>query len=192
MRVALPVLAGLLLGVAGLASTARHSDPISHGRRLSFWLQDHFEASCVAVPDTVRCALDEQAIQALGTNAIPLLLRWISSQPGPLDRLMTNLWIRFPGAPLPRWSLSRPNQMAYAGFHVLGRRLTETVKPALLKISGTKPGSVASRYATAVLASLEPAQYLTVNGFDPCSFPNFQPFEKPVTAEAIPIPPVSR
>jgi hypothetical protein len=76
--------------------------------------------------------------------------------------------------------------------HKEGRRLTETVKPALLKISGTKPGSVASRYATAVLASLEPAQYLTGNGFDPCSFPKFQPFEKPVTAEAIPIPPVSR
>jgi HEAT repeat protein len=64
-----------------LALLLAHDDePRYKGRSLSKWLEVSSED-----PDVVREA--QQAIRAIGTNALPYLLKWIQEQPPPWHRL---------------------------------------------------------------------------------------------------------
>ena len=85
---------GLIILCASVAIAA-DQEPSYNGRLLSQWLGD----MRLSAPSTGHSP-DEEAIRAMGTNAIPTLLKWISYEPSPSEQSSQT------GETVPAW---RPN-----------------------------------------------------------------------------------
>jgi len=89
--------AAVMVVVVGVCLPA--PEPRYEGRLLSFWLEnpDNF------IPEGFDpSAAGVQAVRAIGTNAIPTLLQWISYEPSPLRQKLRNLLQNLPGPLKPR------------------------------------------------------------------------------------------
>lgn len=73
------IAACLLLALTPFGLLARDSEPRYHGRSLSKWLVLYW--SRAGTQDSPEDKQAEQAIRAIGTNALPYLLRWIQHEP---------------------------------------------------------------------------------------------------------------
>ena len=88
------------------------NEPRHNGKRLSEWIILYRNTD--PGPEHARA---EAAISAIGTNAIPLLLRWIQEEPSPTRRKIRNA--------LPNWA--RDNQIV---FSLLNARLSQAAAAA--------------------------------------------------------------
>ena len=122
-RLALLILCGCVL-VAGVVWVAwpREREPEYQGRKLSEWLQIYGESFYSSPSDDVALAKDREvkkAVQHIGTNAVPWLLRWLVQSSGPpevVKRLVRRIPLSFART---LWT-TRLNSHALIGFSLLG------------------------------------------------------------------------
>src|SRR5215467_6522715 len=108
-----------LLGALVFAFTTT-SEPTYQGRSLSYWL---------APPRTART---ETAVKAIGTNAIPFLIRWIKYEPPPWRKKYADLAMKYRYYNLYR-VLYGEGGKAMEGFLILTTNATPSI-PALVNI----------------------------------------------------------
>jgi len=146
----------LLLACIILACVAllwpRENEPKYKGRTLTQWIVLHDRATgresvhkSAYDPSMLREA--DEAVQHIGTNALPWLIKWIQSVPTDsrwrrrvthvLERLPGDLWDR---EPIDSW-LNDPEWMrldvAYWGFHMLGTNANAAV-PELTRLANDR------------------------------------------------------
>jgi hypothetical protein len=103
-----PRACGLAILCASVA-TAADREPSYNGRLLSEWLADQYASSGVTVAGAPNPP--KEAVRAMGTNAIPTLLKWISYE-GPAPEPSVPEWRRHP---LSRKELAESTMSAF-GF----------------------------------------------------------------------------
>ena len=101
------------------------------------------------------------AVRQIGTNAIPILLQWISAKDGPLKQKMVTWISRHPRVPFRIESDVDKSMMAVSGFRILGKSQAGSAVPALVEIVRTGGGERTSGYdnvtfAMWALADLDP------------------------------------
>src|ERR1700722_3235020 len=125
-RVILILFAILLLGVL-VFCLIQPREPSYHGRKLSEWLRDYGGNSRGLVSaigrSGVRGPTDaaEQAVRAIGTNAIPTFLRWVQTIDSPMKEKWNALLDK---QSVIRFRFHKPGEflnMAYTGFTILGQ-----------------------------------------------------------------------
>lgn len=88
------VVAVLFVFVVVVAVSSRNDEPVYEGRKLSEWLDDSRK---YADPSSqLEAELGEranQAVLAIGTNAVPFLLEWIQYQDSTARKMITG-WVR--------------------------------------------------------------------------------------------------
>jgi hypothetical protein len=153
---------GLVLAALGAVVwsvfSPREREPVYQGKTLTWWLSDFWPGHS-PTPDKVE--QDKLAVRQMGTNAIPILLQWISAKDGPVKRRMVmwiygNRWV-----PFRLESSVDKNMLAVSGFRILGRAQAGSAIPALVKIIKDGGGEGTSSYNTVTfpmlaLADLDP------------------------------------
>lgn len=142
---------GLLVGVGGRILQSGQSEPIVDGRPLSSWLDYYVHRQTEA-----ECQMADQALNKLGTNAIPTLLRMLRRTDSPLKRKVMVLlgkqhFIRVSYVPA-----ERQNQAAYFAFRRLGTN-AEAAVPALMQIYERRYSPFSRQCAASSLRPLGPA-----------------------------------
>src|SRR6185503_2169133 len=90
---AITALALATLGVLWILSSAGEREPVYQGKTLHYWLSDYWPG--VSHPTEQN----KIAVRQIGTNAIPILLRWISAKDRPLKAKMVTWISRHPWVP---------------------------------------------------------------------------------------------
>jgi hypothetical protein len=133
------------------AVIAADAEPSHNGRPLSDWLADVRAGpgfSIVGRPNPPK-----DAVRAMGTNAIPTLLKWISYERSPSDN--------FPPAPeVPhwRWHTLNPDELgdaADSGFGFLGPVALPAI-PELVRLARTSSGPDRAERCAVALAAIGP------------------------------------
>jgi len=166
------VLIGLGCVVAVLATTllvAYRSEPHYQGHTLTYWLGECAKepstgfyvfalgtgARQAPLPDT-ECV---RAVRAIGTNAVPTLLAWLSYERSPAKRKLVTWLARRLGRSgrIPRWVVPEfgRNRLAAVGFAILGERSVSAL-PALANIA-TRTNREAALMAVFAMGKAGPA-----------------------------------
>ena len=119
----------------------RLKEPVYQGRRESAWLRDYGLQS-----DT--SALDE-ALQAMGTNAVPLLLDYLRTENSSFRLVLARFGLSFTPAEL-------QHQWAQKGFEALAETASNAV-PALIEIYTRNKSHSARQAAANALVEIGPA-----------------------------------
>jgi hypothetical protein len=162
-RVLLATLAILLVVGLGALVWPREQQPTYEGRTLSEWLSDYRSGQTLDASDSDQRDAEKaaqamramKAVRAMGTNAVPILLRWISySRPTWRQRLIATYYERW--ARKRRLDYTPPAlifgrgeihaDLAVDGFAILGGEARQAV-PELARL--TQAGN--SRAALALL-----------------------------------------
>jgi HEAT repeats len=125
-----------------LASTSAAAEPSYNGRLLSEWL---------AVFGTTSPA--KEAIRAMGTNAIPTLLKWIS-----YERSRSDNFPRAAALPHWRWHTLNPDELAAtapSGFGFLGAAALPAI-PELVRLARTSSAPDRADRCAVALAEIGP------------------------------------
>jgi hypothetical protein len=102
--------------VAMLASIARNSEPRYDGKLLSEWLTIYNEHAKTKDADHQKA---ERAVRAIGTRAIPFLVRWISQSPLPSEN---KRWLYQTMQRLPRYLV--PKRLLTGAFYLPDKRIS--------------------------------------------------------------------
>jgi len=134
-RIRVTAIAALVLAALGtvlwIALSPREHEPVYQGKTLTYWLSDFWPGRN---PTRERVEQDKLAVRQIGTNAIPILLQWISAKDGPLKQ-KTVMWIdRHRRVPFRLESSVDKNMLAVSGFWILGKTQAGSAIPALLEI----------------------------------------------------------
>jgi hypothetical protein len=134
------------------ASIAADAEPSHNGRLLSEWLADVHASSGVDVVGAPNPP--EEAIRAIGTNAIPTLLKWISYEPSPSERSSET------GAEVPRWrrhtlSTKELADSTQSVFGILGV-LARPAIPELTRLARTSSDPERAERCAVSLAAIGP------------------------------------
>lgn len=134
-------------------------EPVYQGKTLTWWLSD-FWPGRKPTPEKLEQA--RLAVRQIGTNAIPMLLQWISAKDGPLKQKLITWIYEHPRVPFRLESSVDKNMLAVSGFHILGKSQAGPAVPALVEIVRTGGGQRTSAYnnvtfAMWALADLDPA-----------------------------------
>ena len=160
------VLAGTLLAAATLtALLARHHEPRYQGRPLSYWLR------ALACDPKARPAADaaiyeeevKRAVRAIGTNAIPTLMTWLTCEPSPTGTRFATWLLKLRQRPLGRFIPLRPLSefyfpkcdLAISGFTMLGEE-AQPAMPGLAKLASDPQKKDAAFRAVKVLGAIGP------------------------------------
>jgi hypothetical protein len=141
-----------------ILSSAGEREPVYQGKTLTYWLSD-FSSGRILTPE--KMAQDNLAVRQIGTNAIPILLQWISARDGLLKQKMVTWIHRHPWVPFRIESSVDKNMLAVSGFRILGKSQAGPAVPALVEIVRTGGGEKTSGYnnmtfAIVALAGLDP------------------------------------
>jgi HEAT repeat protein len=137
-----------LIMLCGSVAVAADQEPSYDGRLLSQWLGD-------LLVGEFGSTATEGAVRAMGTNAIPTLLKWIAYEPSPSQRSSqtgeTVLSYR-PHYPLSRGELAQRSQYA---FECLGAVARPAI-PELTRLARTSSDSWRAERCAAALAFIGP------------------------------------
>ena len=133
-------------------------EPVYQGKTLTYWLSG-FWPGRNPPPEKVEQA--KLAVRQIGTNAIPILLQWISAKDGDLKQKMVTWISGHPGVPFRIESEVDKSMLAVSGFGILGRSQAGAAVPALFEIVRTCGGVKASAnnnvtFPMMALAELDP------------------------------------
>ena len=136
----------------------REHEPVYQGKTLTYWLSDFWPGRS---PTPEKLEQDKLAVRQIGTNAIPILLQWISAKDGPLKQKMVTWISRHPRVPFRLESDVDKNMLAVSGFGILGKSQAGPAVPALVEIVRTGGGAKTSGYNNVTfpmlaLADLDP------------------------------------
>jgi hypothetical protein len=144
-------LVAVLLGlgipfVIGWQIWSNTREPSYQGKRLTIWLDEGCENFDWAGPNT------EEAIRAMGKDAIPTLLRLVSTRDSAYRRMMISLSRDYDSFPVHLRNRERLQEMGGFGFRVLGGEAKPAV-PALIKLLDDRDRQVrmAAEYSLAVI-----------------------------------------
>ena len=131
-------LAVLFVAVGGLIGwpviqAFRKREPVYEGKRLSGWLMQYMANHSVAGQNRELDKQAQSAIQQIGTNAIPALLRMLHAKDSGLKAQLIDLVARQRIIKVHFMSARSWNWTATAGFEVSGAKAQSAV-PALLEI----------------------------------------------------------
>ena len=118
-------------------------EPVYQGETLHYWLSDFWPGRN---PTPEKVEQDNLAVRQIGTNAIPILLRWISAKDGPLKQKIVAWIYRHPQVPFRLESSVDKNMLAASGFRILGKSQAGPAVPALVEIVRTGGGERTSGY----------------------------------------------
>jgi hypothetical protein len=116
------IVAVLLIG--WLVLNLVHSpEPSYQGRKLSEWISEYQEAEwnhqkypdSSATKQTAR-----QAVKAIGSNAVPVLLQWLQAKTPPLKTSLNNILKKQKFTSFRFETVTRRNILAISGFEILG------------------------------------------------------------------------
>ncbi len=113
-------------------------EPVYQGKTLHYWLSDFWPGRN---PTPEKREQDKFAVRQIGTNAIPILLHWISAKDGPLKRKMITCIHDHPWVPLRFETAVDKNMLAVSGFWILGKSQASSAVPALVEIVRTGGGA---------------------------------------------------
>lgn len=127
-------------------------EPVADAHPLSFWLAEYVQTeNGGGVEGPARNAKAEMAIQKIGTNAIPWLMKMVRQQDGALKSHFYQLFMKQRIVRLslkPSWA---KNVEGERGFQILGPRAKEAV-PNLIDIF-EQPPSLAVQFSAAIALS---------------------------------------
>jgi hypothetical protein len=106
-------------------------EPVYHGKRLSAWLDDRYQTNNGALPEALSPA-SVQAVQAIGTNALPYLLKVMRTHDSSLKMKLGGYIWRYLRIQIPTHSNDRKKAMY--GFVALGP-LAKPAFPELVNIA---------------------------------------------------------
>ena len=131
-------------------------EPVYQGKTLTYWLSDFWPGR---KPTPEKVEQDKLAVRQIGTNAIPILLQWISAKDGPLKAKMVTWISNHPRVPFRIESSVDKNMLASSGFWILGKSQASSAVPALVEIvrtgGGEKSGPNNATFAMWALAELD-------------------------------------
>ena len=141
-----------------IPSSPGEREPVYQGKTLTYWLSDFWPGRN---PTPEKVEQDKLAVRQIGTNAIPILLQWISAKDGPLKQKMVTWISRHPRVPFRLESDVDKNMLALSGFGILGKSQAGHAVPALVEIVRTGGGAKTSGYNSVTfpmlaLADLDP------------------------------------
>jgi len=134
------------------AVIAADAEPSHNGRPLSEWLADVRCSTGVTLVGAPNPPKD--AIQAMGTNALPTLLKWISYEPSPSDKFPLAAYV-----PLHwQWHTLNPDELgdsAPSGFGYLGA-VARPAMPELMRLARASSGPDRAQRCAVALAAIGP------------------------------------
>ncbi len=159
MRKKLRIVTAILLiaifgGIVWQVLRGHEYEPIYQGRALSFWLRGYGIFSATNEPTRHQA---DAALDACGTNAVPVLLRMLHTPDTPLeDKFLA--WVgkqRFAkiNPPMPSWMR---HQAAFWGLLSLGPRASNAV-PELMEMYDRQPSILWRPSITSIYGSIGPA-----------------------------------
>ena len=155
------VITALVLATLGalvwILSRPGEREPVYQGKTLTYWLSDFWPGRNAT---SEKLGQDRLAVRQIGTNAIPILLRWISAKDVRLKQIMVRV-CRHPRVPFGLASSVDKNMLAVSGFRILGKSQAGSAVPALVEIVRTGGGEKTSAYNNVTfpmlaLADLDP------------------------------------
>jgi HEAT repeat protein len=126
-RIILAVVALLALGVVAALVWPREREPEYQGKKLSEWLW---------TPEMGGMEAPAEAVRAIGTNALPWLVRWIAYEPTSWNGRVKEFLMKLPIGSLRRklWEREGLVYQALWGFEILGSRASPAV-PDLVRLT---------------------------------------------------------
>jgi HEAT repeat protein len=152
--IAVAVLLVAITGVVG-RQLLRSREPVYQGKRLSGWLMQYMANHWVAGQNSELDKQAQSAIQQIGTNAIPALLRMLRAKDSALKANIMGLVARRRIIKIPFMSARSWNWAATAGFEVLGAKAQSAV-PALVRITNLNISPTSKASAIRALGSIGP------------------------------------
>ena len=139
LRAALLVVVVVAVVALGVLAFPRETEPSYQGRTLTDWLDDYYYDSRERIEDDSPQTEAYLAIRAIGTNALPTLLRWVEHEPSPLGERLRSVAASLPSSlanlgfvqKLEQWG-RRPDNWPQA-FQVLGAEANSAV-PELTRL----------------------------------------------------------
>ena len=147
-----------LVAVLWILLSPGKREPVYQGKTLHYWLSDFWPGRN---PTREKLEQDKFAVRQIGTNAIPILLQWISAKDGPLKAKMVTWISDHPWVPFRIESDVDKGMLAVSGFWILGKSQAGSAIPALVEIVRTGGGERTSGYNNVTfpmlaLADLDP------------------------------------
>jgi hypothetical protein len=160
LRILLAFALVLVLGVfAWVMLRTGEREPLYQGRPLSYWLQGYvptrtFPPATNAIPGPTR-AEAKAAVEYLGTNAIPTLLRLLSTRDFPLATRLYQIAQRQRFIHIPYTDPWERAQEAEWGFWELGPKLT-VAAPQLIELFDLHPTIMSHQIIPDILGRIDP------------------------------------
>ena len=126
-------------------------EPVYQGKTLTYWLSDFWPGRN---PTPEKREQNKLAVRQIGTNAIPMLLQWISAKDGPVKKKMVTWISRHSWVPFRLESSVDKNMLGASGFRILGKPQASSAVPALVEIVRTGGGTKTSGYNNVTFAML--------------------------------------
>jgi hypothetical protein len=146
-------LVALALGLAAVAALLafelRDREPTYKGHPLSYWVQKDPAATTLAFADHYT-----EAITNIGTNALPLLLKWIAYEPSPFHAKAAHLVKIVPYRWRPRL-ITQSEELAVGAsvaFEVLGPLATNAISTLTMLATNSRNDSLTERSARALVS----------------------------------------
>jgi hypothetical protein len=140
-RVIIVLAACVLVGIGVVAFWPAEREPEYNGKKLSEWLRayslDYSNDAEKKIYEREQLAAAD-AIQHIGTNALPCLVRWIAYEPPVWKEKIGSFVVKIPSRTIARWYMEsdRLGSGAVRGFEVLGLRAA-TALPELENVIKT-------------------------------------------------------
>ena len=130
-------------------------EPVYKGKPLSTWLNHHVPSSAARPPyGSVGWKEAHQAIQTVGSNSVPTLVRMLSSRDKPKWLLDTASFVRNKGLPISEFRSSRElHEEAEYAFEILGSEAVSAV-PELIRIYEQNISRSSRRCAAGALGNI--------------------------------------
>jgi tetratricopeptide (TPR) repeat protein len=136
-------------------------EPSYEGESLSDWLTRAVENGISYRPEAPHLAQCREAIRAIGTNAIPPLIRILRAKDSPVKMAVISVAERQSYVKIPLHSVEEQKERALAGFYLLGDLATNAV-PALIDIWRQPSSHESKEIAETTLMRLYPAKCVSV------------------------------
>ena len=138
-----------------ILTAARDNQPTYQGHTLEYWLKVYDPSASFVTHDRTEA---EEAVRHIGTNALPLLVKWISYEPHDWQKRLANVIVRLPqparsSAVLHSTTYSREklncSMLARGGFQILGEEAAPAI-PDLVRLLHGKNWASRERAAGAL------------------------------------------
>src|SRR3954447_13776478 len=154
---------GAMLAIAAVVAICwpGEKEPEYQGKKLNYWIERSQSVDAIGEKEAARAA-----VQQIGTNALPYLLKWMEHVSWSKTKEWDMLWVRLPrlvqgSSPVRKFIWEGHREAALYGFRVLGSQASPAIDD-LLRLANSSSEIVATRALLALGAIVRPIDaYLT-------------------------------